>query len=79
MMCVLRLQVDGLRVTGMDPNPYMFDYARASARSAGLPDDHLDLKLAAAEQIPAQDASFDTVICTLVISSTNFHERTFCV
>ena len=53
-------------MTGVDPNPYMFDYARANASLAGLPDDQLRLELAAAEQIPADDASFDTVICTLV-------------
>ena len=44
----------------------MFEYARASADRAGLPKDQLDLKLAAAEQLPVPDASFDTVICTLV-------------
>ncbi len=44
----------------------MFGYARANAKIAGLPDDQLRLELAAAEQIPADDASFDTVICTLV-------------
>ena len=67
--------MDGLRVTGMDPNPYMFDYAQASAERAGLPNDHLELKLAAAEQIPAPDASFDTVICTLVSVDAAFHLR----
>ena len=55
-------------MTGIDPNPYMFEYAKQSAKLAGLPADALHLKLGAAESIPAKDASFDTVICTLVSS-----------
>lgn len=60
------MQVDGLRVTGVDPNPYMFDYAKESAQQAGLTADAFELKLGSAEAIPAPEASFDTVICTLV-------------
>ena len=59
-------QVEGLHVIGVDPNPYMFDYARGRAQAAGLPEDALDLTIGVAESLPFTDASFDTVICTLV-------------
>ena len=59
-------QVEGLHVVGVDPNPYMFEYARERARAAGLPEDALDLAIGVAEKLPFSDASFDSVICTLV-------------
>ena len=61
-----------MQVTGIDPNPYMFEYAQESGRRAGLPPDALDLKIGVADNLPAAEASFDTVICTLVSFSSSF-------
>ena len=60
------MQADGLTIMGVDPNPYMFEYARKSAAAAGLAPEALYLKLGVAENIPVESGSFDTVICTLV-------------
>lgn len=53
-------------MTGVDPNPFMFEYAKEKAAAAGLAPDALELKLGVAENIPVESGSFDTVICTLV-------------
>lgn len=69
LTCSTLIPAEGLTVTGVDPNPFMFDYARESAEAAGLPSDALELKLGVAEDIPVESGSFDTVICTLVLCS----------
>lgn len=57
----------------------MFDYARSSAQTAGLQEDALDLRVGVAEDLPVEDASFDTVICTLVIFPTPSNPPAFAV
>ena len=53
-------------MTGVDPNPFMFQYARDAAANAGLPAEDLRLLEGVAEALPLPDDSFDLVICTLV-------------
>ena len=76
------------RVTGVDPNPFMFPYARGRAADAGFlvacgeeTEDSSDnagsaaptfvTVQGAAEALPFADASFDAVVCTLVLCSVS--------
>ncbi|WP_370184048.1 class I SAM-dependent methyltransferase [Rhodococcus wratislaviensis] len=52
----------GGRVDGIDPSPPMIDYATGRRGTA-----HAGFSVAAAEQLPFPDASFDVVTSTLVI------------
>jgi ubiquinone/menaquinone biosynthesis C-methylase UbiE len=56
----------GVRVTGVDLSPAML--AAAARRAAGL-DLAVELSGADAAQLPFDDASFDTVVCTLSLCS----------
>ncbi len=56
----------GLRVVGLDPNPYMHRYYRNRARTAGLP---TLLVLGRAEALPFSNDSLDAVLSTLVLCS----------
>jgi ubiquinone/menaquinone biosynthesis C-methylase UbiE len=56
----------GIRLTGVDLSPVML--AAAGKRAADL-GRHVDLAEAAAEHLPYDDASFDTVVCTLSLCS----------
>lgn len=60
------MQREGLEVIGVDPNPFMFEYARQKADSFNLGEKAFDLQIGAAEEIPLPDKSVDTIICTLV-------------
>ena len=56
----------GVRLTGVDLSPVMLAAARKRAANLGLT---VELSEAAAEHLPFDDASFDTVVCTLSLCS----------
>ena len=59
----------GPRVTNLtatDPDPFMLKRARERSRKAAFP---IELHLAPAEELPFEDASFDTVVSTWVLCS----------
>ncbi|MFL6140624.1 MAG: class I SAM-dependent methyltransferase [Labedaea sp.] len=53
---------DGVRLTGLDFSPAMLDLARTRAAGLGR---EIDLREGDAQALPFDDASFDTVVCTL--------------
>jgi ubiquinone/menaquinone biosynthesis C-methylase UbiE len=53
---------------GVEPNPYMHHYIRATAEQLGLT---IDLRLGTAEQIDLADASVDAAVSTLVLCSVS--------
>jgi ubiquinone/menaquinone biosynthesis C-methylase UbiE len=55
---------DSIRLTGIDLSPAMLDIARARATDAGVA---VDLREGDAQTLPFDDASFDTVVCTLAL------------
>lgn len=55
-----------VRLTVVEPNPFM---ARRLVRKAGARGRALDLRVQRGETLPFPDASFDTVVCTLVLCS----------
>lgn len=57
-------QPQGLKVTGLDPNISMQQYAELSAQQAGLQD--FAFVQGSAEQMPFDDGSFDAAVLTLV-------------
>jgi ubiquinone/menaquinone biosynthesis C-methylase UbiE len=60
--------LDADEVFAIEPDPYMLDRARRRADEASRP---IDLRQAPAEEIPFEDASFDTVVSTLVMCSVD--------
>lgn len=56
----------GIRLTGVDLSPVMLAAARKRAADLGLA---VELAEAAAEDLPYEDASFGTVVCTLSLCS----------
>jgi ubiquinone/menaquinone biosynthesis C-methylase UbiE len=56
----------GVRLTGVDLSPVMLAAAAKRATDLGL---IVDLREAEAERLPFDDASFDTVVCTLSLCS----------
>ena len=55
-----------VRWVGVEPNPYMHDYLRATAAAQGRT---VDLRIGFTEVLPAADASMDAVVSTLVLCS----------
>jgi ubiquinone/menaquinone biosynthesis C-methylase UbiE len=53
---------DGVRLTGIDFVPAMLDVARRRAVELGRP---VELRLGDAQALEFEDATFDTVVCTL--------------
>lgn len=53
---------DSVRLTGIDFSPAMLEVARARAAELGR---EIDLREADAQALPFDEASFDTVVCTL--------------
>ncbi len=53
---------DSIRLSGIDFSPAMLDIARSRAAGAGVT---VDLREGDAQTLPFDDASFDTVVCTL--------------
>ena len=57
---------DGVQVVATEPDPFMLRRAEERARLLGK---LIDLKQASVEELPFEDASFDTVVSTLVMCS----------
>jgi ubiquinone/menaquinone biosynthesis C-methylase UbiE len=57
---------DGVRLTGIDFVPAMLDVARRRAAELGRP---VELRLGDAQALEFEDATFDTVVCTLSLST----------
>lgn len=55
---------DNLRVVGLDPNPEMESYAISNAKQFGL--GNFSYQKGYAEDMPADNDTFDAAICTLV-------------
>ncbi len=64
---------DGLRIIGVDPNPFMHKYFRREARYRKRP---AHLVRGVAESLPFPDESVDTVLSTLVLCSVPRLEQT---
>lgn len=58
----LRYYVAATSLTGVDISPEMLAIARRRASERGLP---IDLREGDAEALPVEDASYDTVVCSL--------------
>jgi SAM-dependent methyltransferase len=56
----------GIHWIGIEPNPYMAPYLRKAAQEAGL---GIEIRSGFAEAIPAENASMDAVVSTLVLCS----------
>ncbi len=59
---------EGTEYVGIEPDEAMVKRARAYAAERGIP---VDLRVAAAEDLPFPDDSFDTIICTLTLCSVS--------
>lgn len=59
----------GVRVTAIEPDPFML--SRAEEKLAALGRSKISLQEAPAEQLPFDDASFDTVVSTLVLCTVH--------
>ena len=59
---------DGLEVIATEPDPYMMRKAEAKAEESKA---QIELKQASAAKLPFEDASFDTVVGTLVMCSVD--------
>lgn len=55
----------GVRVVALEPDPHMLKRAQKRLLELGRTD--IDARLAPAEQLPVDDASFDAVVSTLVL------------
>lgn len=55
----------GARVVALEPDPHMLKRAQAHLLELGRTD--IDVRLAPAETLPCDDASFDSVVSTLVL------------
>ena len=53
------------RVIATEPDPHMLRRAQAKLATSGAT--NIDARMASAEQLPFPDASFDAVVCTLVL------------
>jgi len=60
------------RWIGVEPNPYMHPYLRQAAARAGL---SIEIRSLVAEKLPAEDASVDFVVSTLVLCSVSDPSR----
>lgn len=58
--------LQGMQITGVDPNPEMAPYAVDAAQAAQLDIQNLSLLQGTAEQLPVEGQSQDAVVSTLV-------------
>lgn len=56
-------------ITGIDPNPFMVTYLRQNAQELGWGEDCMSWVEGDAETAPLPEASFEAVVCTLVLCS----------
>jgi precorrin-6B methylase 2 len=59
-------QQQQLSITGLEPNPAMWQYTQQAAEAAGLSQQQLQLVAADAQQMPFEGNSFDAAVVTLV-------------
>jgi ubiquinone/menaquinone biosynthesis C-methylase UbiE len=59
-------QQQQLSITGLEPNPAMWQYTQQAAEAAGLGQQQLQLVAADAQQMPFDGNSFDAAVVTLV-------------
>ena len=64
---------DDAQVTGTEPDPFMLE--RAKKKLAELGRTNIELRQASAEQLPFEEASFDHVVCTLVLCTVPDQSR----
>ncbi len=63
----------GVRVVALEPDPHMLKRAQKRLLELGRAD--IDVQLAPAEQLPADDRSFDVVVATLVLCTVHDQMR----
>ena len=63
----------GVRVVALEPDPHMLKRAQKRLLELGRAD--IDVRLAPAEQLPVDDASFDAVVATLVLCTVHDQPR----
>ena len=68
----LQFYPQGIRVIGVEPNLHAHPYLRRAADEAGVP---VELRTGTAEALPAEDASVDAVVSTLVLCSVDDLDR----
>jgi ubiquinone/menaquinone biosynthesis C-methylase UbiE len=56
-------------VVATEPDPFMFERAEKKLRGLGV--DNIEMRKASVVDLPFDDASFDHVVCTLVLCSVN--------
>ena len=64
----VRVDLQGMQITGIDPNPAMGPYALEAAQTANLDTTQISLLQGTAEVLPVASQSQDCVVCTLVSS-----------
>ena len=62
----------GVRVVAYEPNPYMHDRLRASAKAHGL---DVELRAVSAERLDFEDDAVDAAVCTLVLCTVPDPDR----
>jgi ubiquinone/menaquinone biosynthesis C-methylase UbiE len=66
------LRPEGVRLIGVDPNPFMQSYLRWEARRLGM---SIEFHIGTADSLPVADNSVDAVISTLVLCCVNSQQR----
>jgi ubiquinone/menaquinone biosynthesis C-methylase UbiE len=69
---LVHLRGGGIKWIGVEPNPFMKKHLAQEARRLGV---EVELRHGSAENLPAEDASADFVISTLVLCSVVDQER----
>jgi len=65
---------NGAHVVATEPDPYMLKRAEQKLKDLDTP---IELRQAAAEELPFEDSSFDTVVATLVMCSVGDPKKAF--
>ena len=66
---------DVAKITGIEPNPAMFQHVRKRMQDLNIPEEKVDLVAGYLEHLPFDDGSFDAVVCTLVLCSVKSQEQ----
>lgn len=67
----VQVELQGMQITGIDPNPAMGPYALEAAQTANLDTTQISLLQGTAEALPVTSQSQDCVVCTLVSNQQN--------